>query len=141
MQPGDLGQIHAHMKRAREEFEDFASSYTPHNYEALEPLTLVAMASADARGYAALPDRVRQVINRDCLLPVGGWHQMFGRGDEIQGDSCAMREEGYIMLLQLTYDDMMHWSFGDNGVYQFWISPDDLGQRNWAAAKMTFECH
>ena len=41
---------------------------------------------------------------------------MFGRGIEIQGDSSAMREEGYIMLLQLTYDDLMHWGFGDNGV-------------------------
>ena len=66
---------------------------------------------------------------------------MFGRGIEIQGDSCAMREEGYIMLLQLTHDDLMHWSFGDNGVYQFWILPADLAKRNWAAAKMTFECH
>jgi len=83
------------------------------------------MASADARGYAALPEPVRTLINRNCL-PTGRWHQMFGRGIEIQGDSCAMREEGYIMLLQLTYDDLMQWSFGDNGVYQFWISPADL---------------
>jgi uncharacterized protein YwqG len=66
---------------------------------------------------------------------------MFGRGVEIQGDSCAMREEGYVMLLQLHYDDLMHWRFGDCGVYQFWISPEDLAKRNWAAAKMTFECH
>jgi hypothetical protein len=36
-----------------------------------------------------------------------------------------MREEGYIMLLQLTCDDLMQWSFGDNGDYQFWISPAD----------------
>ena len=99
------------------------------------------MASADDRGYAALPEPVRALINRDYLLPPGGWHQMFGRGIEIQGNSSAMREEGYIMLLQLTHDDLMHWSFGDNGVYQFWISPADLAQRNWAAVRMTFECH
>jgi hypothetical protein len=53
---------------------------------------------------------------------------MFGRGIEIQNDSCAMRERVYIMLLQLTHDDLMHWSFGDTGVYQFWISPADLDQ-------------
>jgi hypothetical protein len=141
MQPADVAQLHAHMKRAREEFGDFASACTPHNYQSLETSTLVAMASADEGGYAALPQSIRTLINRDCLLPAGGWHQMFGRGIEIQGDSCTMREEGYIMLLQLTYDDMMHWSFGDNGVYQFWISPVDLARRNWAAAKMTFECH
>ena len=66
---------------------------------------------------------------------------MFGRGVEIQGNSSAMGEEGYIMLLQLTHDDLMHWGFGDNGVYQFWISPADLAKHNWAAVKMTFECH
>jgi hypothetical protein len=43
------------------------------------------------------------------------------------------------MLLQLTHDDLMHWSFGDNGVYQFWISPADLKKRNWEAARMTFD--
>src|SRR5215211_9435493 len=84
------------------------------------------MASADAQGYAALPALVRRLISREYLLPVGGWHQMFGRGIEIQGECSAMREQGSIMLLQLTYDDLMRWSFGDNGVYQFWISPTDL---------------
>jgi uncharacterized protein YwqG len=66
---------------------------------------------------------------------------MFGWGVEIQDDSRAMREQGNIMLLQLTYDDLMHWSFGDNGVYQFWIAPEDLIRQNWSAVKMTFECH
>ncbi len=141
MQPADVAQLAAQMKRAREEFHDFARYYAPGRREELETIALVTMASADARGYAALPEPVRQLINRDCLLPTGGWHQMFGRGIEIQGDSCAMREQGYIMLLQLTHDDLMQWSFGDNGVYQFWISPADLAKHNWAAVKMTFECH
>ena len=47
------------------------------------------MASADDQGYAALPESVRTLINRDYLLPAGGWHQMFSTGVEIQGDSCA----------------------------------------------------
>lgn len=141
MQPADVEQLDAWMKRAREEFRDFAAYNVPHRHEDLETHALVTMASADARGYAALPEAVRTLINRDYLLPPGLWHQMFGRGVEIQGNSSAMREDGYIMLLQLTHDDMMHWSFGDNGVYQFWISPPDLDKRNWAAVKMTFECH
>jgi uncharacterized protein YwqG len=45
------------------------------------------------------------------------------------------------LLLQLAYDDMMFWGFGDNGVYQFWIKRDDLAARNWDAVKLTFECH
>jgi cell division protein FtsB len=140
MRPADIEQLDGQMKRVREEFKDF-DAYVPHRREELETSTLLAMASADERGYAALPEPVQKLINRNYLLPSGGWHQMFGRGIEIQGDSCAMREEGYIMLLQLTYDDLMHWSFGDNGCYQFWISPADLVQRNWAGVKMTLECH
>ena len=141
MQPADVEQLEAQMKRAREEFRDFAATTYRTGARSWKPYALVTMASADARGYAALPEPVRTLINRDYLLPTGGWHQMFGRGIEIQGNSSAMREEGYIMLLQLTHDDLMHWGFGDNGVYQFWISPADLAKRNWAAAKMTFECH
>ncbi len=141
MQSAEVEQLDALMKRAREEFRDFTGAYVPQRRTELETAALVTMASADARGYAALPESVRTLINRDYLLPAGGWHQMFGRGVEIQGTSSAMREEGHIMLLQLTHDDLMHWSFGDNGVYQFWISPGDLAQRNWAAARMTFECH
>ena len=80
-------------------------------------------------------------LRTDCLGPPGGWHQMFGRGVEIQGNSSAMREEGNIMLLQLVADDLMQWSFGDNGIYQFWISPSDLAGQNWTGVQMTFECH
>jgi len=45
------------------------------------------------------------------------------------------------MLLQLVYDDMMHWDFGDMGAFQFWISPDELAHGNWAAVRVTFEGH
>jgi len=137
----DIADLDARMKRAREEFGDFTHYAAPNRREELEATTLVAMASADDRGYAALPEAVRALINRDYLLPAGRWHQMFGRGEEIQSDSSAMREEGNIMLLQLTHDDLMHWGFGDNGIYQFWISPADLTTRNRSSAKMTFECH
>jgi len=140
MEPAEVEHLDAQIKPAAEEFRDFAGSYVPTRRKDLETLTLITMAS-DPRGYAALPEPVRALINRDYLLPGGGWHQMFGRGVEIQGDSSAMREDGYIMLLQLTYDDLMHWRFGDNGAYQFWISPADLDKRNWLASKMTFECH
>jgi hypothetical protein len=140
MPPADIADLDARMKRAKEEFKDFAYA-VPQRREELETVTLIAMASADERGYTALPESVRALINRDYLLPAGRWHQMFGRGEEIQGDSCAMREEGHIMLLQLTHDDLMHWGFGDNGIYQFWISPADLMARNWSSAMMTFECH
>ncbi len=141
MTAADVTCLKDALARADEEFGDFARFIVPARLPDLESSTLRAMATGPDRAYAALPEEVRDLINRDYLLPPELWHQMFGWGVEIQGDSCAMREEGNIMLLQLTYDDLMGWSFGDNGVYQFWIGPDDLLSRNWSAVKMTVECH
>src|SRR5215207_289768 len=87
-----------------------------------------------------LAKAVRSLINSQYLLPTHAWHQMFGRGVDIQGNA-AYENEGNVLLLQLVYDDMMHWQFGDNGAFQFWISPDDLAGGNWAAVRVTFECH
>jgi hypothetical protein len=138
MAPAEIAELNGRLKRAAEEFPDFTRKK---RLEDLEHVTLRTLASADNRGYATLPEPVRELINREYLLPPGAWHQMLGRGVEIQGDSAAKREEGYVLLLQLTHDDMMFWDFGDNGAYQFWISPADLAQRNWSAVEMTFECH
>lgn len=137
----EIERLNAAMARSRDEFGDFTRYIVASRIEDLETATLRAMLTGPDQAYAALPDSVRDMVNRDYLLPSGVWHQMFGVGEEIQGNSCAMREEGYIMLLQLTYDDLMHWSFGDNGVYQFWIAPDALRRQDWSAVKMTFECH
>src|SRR3954462_15416146 len=63
MQPADVAQLEAQMKRAREEFHDFARYYAPGRRNELETLALVTMASADAPGYAALPEPVRKLIN------------------------------------------------------------------------------
>lgn len=45
------------------------------------------------------------------------------------------------LALQLGFDDLMFWSFGDNGDDQFWISPEDLARRNWDGVTLSFECH
>lgn len=45
------------------------------------------------------------------------------------------------LLLQLTHDDLVGWSFGDNGCYPFWITPDDLRRQRWSAVRMTIESH
>ncbi len=137
----DIAELAARLKRAADEFEKFTSFFATTRLEDLQSMTLRALASGPDHAYASLPEPVCALINRQYLLPPNCWHQMFGRGVEIQGDSSAMREDGYIMLLQLTYDDMMHWDFGDNGAYQFWISAADLAEQNWASVKMTFECH
>jgi uncharacterized protein YwqG len=104
-----------------------------------ETTTLLTLASADEHAYATLPERARNFINQNCLLPPNVWHQMFGYPLNVQ--TAADDNADKHLLLQLTYDDLMFWDFGDNGVYQFWISPEDLENQNWAAVNMTFECH
>lgn len=64
---------------------------------------------------------------------------MFGRGVDIQG-VVDERAADYL-LLQLVYDDLMEWKFGDMGAYQFWISPAALQQQRWSAVELTFEAH
>lgn len=141
MAPADLEQFEARLARAHEEFPIFARYNVPRRAEDLLTATISALATADDRGYATLPEAVRTLINTEYLLPPGAWHQMFGHGASIQGESSMMREESHIMLLQLRYDDLMQWRFGDCGAYQFWILPKDLAKANWGAAKMTFESH
>ena len=89
-------------------------------------------------GWADAREAVRTLINTQHLLPTWAWHQMFGRGVDIQGNA-AVENEGNVMLLQLVCDDMLHWQFGDTGAFQFWIPPEDLARGNWAAVRLTFE--
>jgi hypothetical protein len=140
MPPEAVERLTSAFERGRTAFGEFTRFRTPHSLEDVETATLLALATADDRAYATLPEAVRRLINTQYLLPTQSWHQMFGRGVEIQGNA-AWENEGNVMLLQLVYDDMQHWEFGDMGAFQFWIPPDDLARGNWAAARVTFEGH
>ena len=137
----EVEHVEAIHKRCRTEFERFVRYGTAGRFDDFETATLRAlMTTADEKVHAALPHAVRALINEQYLLPTGTWHQMFGKGVEIQGNAAA-ENEGNVMLLQLVYDDMIDWQFGDMGAFQFWIPPDDLRRRNWGAVRVTFECH
>jgi hypothetical protein len=139
MPPAEAEKLLELMKRADEEFKPFTGVYASRWLATLEKTTLLTLASADEHAYATLPERARNFINQNCLLPPNVWHQMFGCPLNIQ--TAGHDNSDQHLLLQLTYDDLMFWNFGDNGVYQFWISPEDLEIRNWASVNMTFECH
>ena len=139
MPPADTEKLSQLMHRAEDEFRPFTGVYASRYLAVPETTTLLTLASADEQAYATLPERARDFINQNCLLPPNVWHQMFGYPLNIQGAADDNADKH--LLLQLTYDDLMFWNFGDNGVYQFWMSPDDLEKRNWAAVSMTFECH
>jgi hypothetical protein len=141
MARADSEQLEIYHKRGLTRFERFVRYGTPGRLDGFETATLLAlMTTADEKAHAALPQAMRALINEHYLLPTGPWHQMFGRGVDIQGNAAA-ENEGNLMLLQLVYDDMINWQFGDMGAFQFWIAPEDLRRRNWGAVRVTFECH
>jgi hypothetical protein len=140
MTRADIERLEATYKRGVTEFDRFGRYVMPGGLNGVETATLLAlMTTADEKAHAVLPDAVRALINEKYLLPTGNWHQMFGRGVDIQGNA-AVENEGNLMLLQLVYDDMIDWRFGDMGAFQFWIPPEDLRRRNWGAVRVTFEC-
>lgn len=141
MPEADWQTLQGLFSRARGEFEDFARYALPFDLKDIETQSLIYMLTADDAAYRSIPEPVREFVNSQCALPSSGaWHQMFGIGEDIQG--CAIWENAdKHLLLQLVYDELMHWRFGDVGAFQFWISPEDVKRRNWAAATITFECH
>ena len=65
----------------------------------------------------------------------GNWgpqqiHQMFGIARTIQGYNTNVPEE-HILLLQLSSDCGADMMFGDVGMIQFWIKPEDLERLNF----------
>jgi hypothetical protein len=138
--PADVQRLEAIFQRARQEFQEYTRFCIPHSMDELSTVTLIALATAEERGYATLPEPIRHLINEKYLLPPGHTHQMFGEAIDIQGGVAEEAEANYL-LLRLNYDDMLHWGFGDNGAYHFFLSPRDLADRKWEGARIMFECH
>ncbi|MGS4884292.1 DUF1963 domain-containing protein [Roseibium sp. MB-4] len=90
--------------------------------------------------FRLLPKTIQSELSENRRLPAGYWHQMFGAGFDIQGNASFEHANDH-MLLQLCYDDIMGWRFGDVGVFQFWISPKNLKKRRWDKVSVTFEGH
>jgi hypothetical protein len=140
MTPGDIDELDALLTRAKGEFGAYARAYVPNAVKNLDTAALRTLAHAEnPAAWKALPAPVRELLDRDYRLPTNDWHQMFGRSVEIQ-DAAEMHRDDHL-LLQLVYDDLMEWFFGDVGAFQFWISPDDLKRQRWSRVQVTFESH
>ena len=140
MSPAATDRFKELFNRGRKTFEDIVRYRTLRSVDDITTDTLLTMATGDRAAYNAMPPPIRDLINSRYRLPTQSWHQMLGLGVDIQGNASA-QNEGNHLLLQLVYDDMIQWRFGDMGAYQFWISPADLAARNWGGARLTFECH
>ncbi|MEJ2458660.1 MAG: DUF1963 domain-containing protein [Novosphingobium sp.] len=126
-----LDELHA-------SYADVVAHHAPHSTGELATLSLRTMMTDTADAFAAMPEDQLARINREYRLPVIDQHQMFGLGGCPQ--STRNEHRGDILLLQLGYDDMMEWRWGDVGLFQFWISPENAAAGRWDAAELTFEC-
>ena len=102
--------------------------------------TLVAAANESPEVYAKLPFEVRDDIDT-ChrIASKGCWHQMFGRGSEIQ--TAVSDHTHHHLLLQLHSDQLVNWMWEDKGAVQFWITEDDMLAQNWDEVEVTVEGH
>ncbi len=140
MSQAEVGQLASCFHLGQKYFGAFTSFYVPPSLLDLADDTILALATANELAYSTLPTPIRDLINEEYRLPIDSWHQMLGKATDLHGCDVAANEGNYL-LLRLVYDDMMHWKFGDMGAYQFFMSPQDLAQRNWDAVQLTFECH
>lgn len=118
----------------------YARYSLPHSWRDNATDAIKLMAAGPEEAYARLPEGWRDLINTQYRMPIENAHLMFGIGVDIQGNEMFEHPD-MRMVLQLTFDDMMYWSLGDNGAYQFWLDKDALRRGDVSAAKVTFEAH
>ncbi len=130
-------KLDSYISNALTRYRQFLSEES-YRISVLEDLTILALATANDDLYLQIPKKAREAINQSYRLPIYGWNQMFGVPTSIQ-DSAVFENAGKHLLLQLFSDDMMCWEFGDAGICQFWISPENLEAQNWSEVNVTFE--
>jgi uncharacterized protein YwqG len=108
--------------------------------EELQKNATKAMARNPVGPLSKQPQGAQSALDAMNRQPLKESHQMFGAGMIVQ-DDAAIDHADWVMLLQLSYDREMLWRFGDVGVFQFWIRPEDLKAHRWNKVEVTFEGH
>ncbi|GGN51768.1 hypothetical protein GCM10011349_24640 [Novosphingobium indicum] len=125
-----LTELHAN-------YADVVRHNVPSSVTDLAALSLRTMVTDTTEAVAALPDDQLARINREFRMPTRHPHLMFGPGSSHNPAAHAGR--GDILLLQLAYDDMIEWRWGEMGLFQFWISEDDAAAGRWDRARLSFD--
>lgn len=137
-----LSTFHGFVRRRADAFREFSSPrYSPHALNWVAQDTLRHMITGPDTLWQMLPEAFRDHVNARDLFPwdSAGWHQMFGRGRDIQGGVYERADE--TLLLQLTHDDLIWLDQGDVGAMSFWLSPEDIAAGRWERSELMFECH
>ncbi len=123
---------------AKRDFESACNYVVSSRLGDLRDAAIRRMITGDSHAAGALPDAVLSPINEQYRLPTSWQHQMFGLGGcrqyALYDHLCDH------LLLQIVYDHLPEFRFGDMGLYQFWISPENLAAGRWDKVELTFEC-
>jgi uncharacterized protein YwqG len=65
-------------------------------------------------------------------------YQLLGKGTMVQYAPWELRES-HVLLMQFDTDYGMDWMWGDYGVLQYWITPEDLAARRFDRVHLTLE--
>lgn len=133
----EYGIVDEFLAELNSHYEDLVRYHAPHIPAELATLSLRTMVTDTPEALAAMPEDQLSRINHEYRLPTKHLHQMFGLGAGTQSVRNDHRSD--ILLLQLGCDDMMEWRWGEAGLFQFWISPDDAAAGNWGSVQLTFE--
>jgi hypothetical protein len=92
--------------------------------------------------FERIPAEIREYLSNERRKP--GWnksglHQMFGLSPSVQQDPVKFGEE--ILLFSAASDDMLSWLWGDVGLINFRISPENLSSQKWDKVWGLFEGH
>ncbi|MEM8788540.1 MAG: DUF1963 domain-containing protein [Pseudomonadota bacterium] len=102
-------------------------------------LTIREFAVGTDAQVALIPEEERDALNNVYRGPRYGHHQIFGRGVEVQTEYSDHMFD--LMLLQLSFDTLTNFYFGDMGNISFWISPEDFAAGRFEAATVESESH
>ena len=125
--PDELTIVGDILAEVHERYGAAVQDRVPGTLAQLATISLRAMMVGPPEMLAALPDPILRRINREYRLPPVHQHRML----DIDG--------GDTLLLQLGYDDLVEWSWPENGVWRFRIDPVSLAAQDWSAARVTFE--
>lgn len=133
----DIARLKELMQIARKNFRDLTTYHIPSGIDAVRDVCIRRMITGDQQAFGALPDPLLSFINEKYRLTTQSPHQVFGLAGVKQDDLYDNLEN--LLLLQLSYDDLNEWQFGDMGLWHFWISPSDAAAGRWERSKLTFE--
>tara|TARA_R110002033_G_scaffold132057_1_gene172021 strand:- start:85 stop:1194 length:1110 start_codon:yes stop_codon:yes gene_type:complete len=104
--------------------------------------TYFQMYVGDRRSHDAIPDLIRvqmETTRMRSAYSSEAPHQLFGFGTNIQESDNADR--GMILLLQVATDEAVGFMWGDVGVLQYWIAPEDLAAGLWDKVEFVMHGH